>query len=35
MPVGVSLIAPRGREAALLEVAIDLQAQALAPLPIA
>jgi len=35
MPVGVSLVAPRGREAALLAVAIDLQARALPPTAIA
>ena len=33
MPVGVSLIAPRGREAELLELAIDLQELALTPPP--
>ena len=33
MPVGVSLIAPRGREAELLELAIDLQEHALTPPP--
>ncbi len=35
LPVGVSLIAPRGREAELLGVAIDLQEHELRPLPTA
>ena len=35
LPVGVSLIAPRGREAELLALAIDLQEHELPPLPVA
>ena len=34
LPVGVSLIAPRGREAQLLALAIDLQEHELRPLPV-
>jgi Asp-tRNA(Asn)/Glu-tRNA(Gln) amidotransferase A subunit family amidase len=33
LPVGVSLIAPRGREAELLAIGIDLQEHALPPAP--
>ncbi|HVW19504.1 MAG TPA: amidase family protein, partial [Solirubrobacteraceae bacterium] len=33
LPVGVSLVAPRGREAPLLQIAIDLQEHALGTLP--
>jgi Asp-tRNA(Asn)/Glu-tRNA(Gln) amidotransferase A subunit family amidase len=33
LPVGVSLIAPRGQEAGVLQIGIDLQAHALRPLP--
>jgi aspartyl-tRNA(Asn)/glutamyl-tRNA(Gln) amidotransferase subunit A len=35
LPVGVSLIGPRGAEARLLQIGIDLQAHALPPLPTA
>jgi aspartyl-tRNA(Asn)/glutamyl-tRNA(Gln) amidotransferase subunit A len=35
LPVGVSLIAPRGREAELLALAIDLQEHELRPLSVA